>query len=55
MVMIMKLETSVSFRAVAKQMTIQRGFIYELDESPSYTSVKNWVLKIGLYDIGSGT
>lgn len=51
MVLTTKLETSVSFRAVSKQTIIQQRFIEALDEAPCHTTVMNWVLKIGCYEL----
>ena len=49
--MIIKLETSVSFRASGKLLSIQMDLIEQIDESPSFNSVRNWVLKVGYYEL----
>jgi len=51
MVLTIKLVTSVSFRAAGKQAIIQQRFIDSLDEAPRHTTIMNWVLKIGCYEL----
>jgi hypothetical protein len=51
MLLVFKLETSVSFRALGKQMKIQKDFIDTLDESPCNTTITNWILKLGYYEL----
>jgi len=47
----MKIHTSVSFRALDAQMLIQQEFISTIDEVPCHTSIANWILKIGYYEL----
>lgn len=51
MLLTIKLETSNSFRSVSKQTIIQGRFIEVLDETPRHTTIMNWVLKIGCYEL----
>jgi len=51
MLIIIKLETSISFRALDKEMKILHEFIYVLDETPCNTTISNWILKLGYYEL----
>jgi hypothetical protein len=51
MLVIIKLETSISFRALDKEMIIISEFISSIDETPCNTTITNWILKIGYYEL----
>jgi len=44
---VIKIETSISFRALDKEMLILSEFISSIDETPCNTTITNWILKIG--------
>ena len=47
----LKLTTSASFTAIKKQIVILNIYIETITESPSNTSIMNWVKKIGYYQL----
>jgi len=48
---VIKIETSISFRALDKEMLILSEFISSIDETPCNTTITNWILKIGYYEL----
>jgi len=46
-----KLQTSASFRAIGKLVVILQIQFHLLTESPTHTTVANWVYKIGYYEL----
>ncbi len=51
MLIVIKIETSISFRALDKEMLILSEFISSIDETPCNTTITNWILKIGYYEL----
>lgn len=51
MLLIIKIETSISFRSLDKEMDILQEFIPSIDATPCNTTITNWVLKIGYYEL----
>ncbi len=51
MLIVIKIETSISFRALDKEMIILSEFISAIDETPCNTTITNWILKIGYYEL----
>jgi len=49
--LVIKLETSISFRALGKEMTILQNYLSVIDATPCNTTITNWVLKIGYYEL----
>ena len=46
-----KLLTSISFRSLSKQVVILKLYVQVIQETPSRTTIQNWVEKIGYYQL----
>ena len=47
-----KLRSAASFRTLERQQELRRDILGEIGMAPSRSSIMNWVLKIGLYELG---